>query len=70
LHNVGIANLRAGKLVDAMDAIEEAIRIRKASLGQDDTSVTVSFTIVNVLRIIIPSSNLSVSMRGAINSHA
>jgi tetratricopeptide (TPR) repeat protein len=42
LHNVGIANLRAGKLADAMDAIEEAIRIRKASLGQDDATVTVS----------------------------
>ena len=42
LHNVGIANLRAGKFADAMDAIEEAVRIRKATLGTDDPKVAVS----------------------------
>ena len=42
LHNVGIANLRAGKLADAMDAIEEAVRIRKTTLGPDDPHVAVS----------------------------
>ena len=42
LHNVGIANLRAGKLTDAMDAIEEAVRIRKMTLGPDDPKVAVS----------------------------
>ena len=42
LHNVGIANLRAGKLDDAMDAIEEAVRIRKATLGPQDPKVAVS----------------------------
>lgn len=42
LHNVGIANLRAGKLDDAMDAIEEAVRIRKLTLGRGDPKVAVS----------------------------
>lgn len=42
LHNVGIANLRAGKLDDAMDALEEAVRIRKLTLGGDDPKVAVS----------------------------
>ena len=39
---MGIANLRAGKLADAMDAIEEAVRIRKVTLGPDDPKVAVS----------------------------
>jgi Tetratricopeptide repeat len=49
LHNVGIANLRAGKLADAMDAIEEAVRIRKTTLGPDDPKVAVS-TLIRMLR--------------------
>lgn len=43
LHNVAIANLRAGSLDDAMDAIEEAIKIRSRALGRSHPRVTVSF---------------------------
>jgi hypothetical protein len=40
---VGIVNRRAGrKLADAMDAIEEAIRISKVTLGPDYLKVAVS----------------------------
>lgn len=42
LHNVAIANLRAGSLDDAMDAIEEAIKIRSRSLGRSHPKVAVS----------------------------
>lgn len=41
LHNVAIANLRAGSLDDAMDAIEEAIKIRSRSLGRSHPKVAV-----------------------------
>ncbi|KAG7354995.1 tetratricopeptide repeat family protein [Nitzschia inconspicua] len=39
LHNVAVANLRAGLLDDARDAIEEAVRIRKLTLGEDHAKV-------------------------------
>lgn len=42
LHNVGIANLRAGKLDDAMASIEEAVRMRKKTLGATHPKVAVS----------------------------
>ncbi len=42
LHNVAIANLRAGQLDEAVDAIEEAVRIRKLTLGKDSPKVAVS----------------------------
>lgn len=42
LHNVAVANLRAGLLDDAKDAIEEAIRIRKQTLGHEHPKVAVS----------------------------
>jgi Tfp pilus assembly protein PilF len=42
LHNVGIANLRAGKLDDAMTSIEEAVRMRKKTLGDSHPKVAVS----------------------------
>ena len=42
LHNVAVANLRAGLLNDARDAIEEAVRIRKATLGEQHSKVAVS----------------------------
>jgi len=42
LHNVAIANLRAGSLDDAMDAIEEAIKIRSRALGRSHPRVAVS----------------------------
>ena len=41
LHNVGIANLRAGKLNDAHEAILEAVRIRKLTLGSESPKVAV-----------------------------
>jgi len=44
LHNVGIANLRAGKLDDAMASIEEAVRMRKSTLGETHPKVAVSIT--------------------------
>ena len=44
LHNVAVANLRAGQLDDARDAIEEAVRIRKSTLGAQSPKVAVSFT--------------------------
>jgi len=49
LHNVGIANLRAGKLDDAMDAIEEAVRIRKVTLGVDDPKVADSLVELGIV---------------------
>lgn len=39
LHNVAVANLRSGLLDDARDAIEEAVRIRKITLGEDEPKV-------------------------------
>eukprot|EP00934_Nitzschia_sp_Nitz4_P001517 Nitzschia sp. Nitz4//scaffold149_size55946//37788//39427//NITZ4_006600-RA/size55946-augustus-gene-0.72-mRNA-1//-1//CDS//3329536827//1517//frame0 len=39
LHNVAVANLRAGHLGDARDAIEEAVRIRKLTLGDGNSKV-------------------------------
>jgi tetratricopeptide (TPR) repeat protein len=39
LHNVAVANLRANQLSDARDAIEEAVRIRKTALGDDNPKV-------------------------------
>lgn len=48
LHNVGIANLRASKLEDARDAIEEAVRIRKRTLGAEDHMVAVSMVYISM----------------------
>lgn len=42
LHNVAVANLRAGLLDDAKDAIEEAVRIRRLTLGEEHPKVAVS----------------------------
>ncbi len=44
LHNVAVANLRAGLLDDARDAIEEAVRIRKLTLGDENPKVAVSLS--------------------------
>lgn len=41
-HNVGIANLRAGNLDEAMSSIEEAVRMRKKTLGECHPKVAVS----------------------------
>jgi hypothetical protein len=43
LHNVAVANLRAGLLNDAREAIEEAVRIRKVTLGEQNPKVAVSW---------------------------
>jgi hypothetical protein len=45
LHNVAVANLRAGLLSDAKDAIEEAVRIRKVTLGDQSSKLAVSLII-------------------------
>lgn len=42
LHNVAVANLRGGQLDDARDAIEEAVRLRKLTLGDGSSKVAVS----------------------------
>jgi len=42
LHNVAVANLRAGRLNDALDAIEQAVRIRQLTLGDRHFKVAVS----------------------------
>lgn len=39
MHNVAVANLRAKRLSDARDAIEEALRIRQRVLGINDPKV-------------------------------
>ena len=39
LHNVGVANLRAGNYEEAADAIEEAVLIRKKKLGKTHPKV-------------------------------
>ena len=39
---MAVANLRAGLLNDARDAIEEAVRIRKKTLGEQSSKVAVS----------------------------
>jgi tetratricopeptide (TPR) repeat protein len=41
LHNVGIAKLRAGKLEEAMSSIEEAVQMRKKTLGESHPKVAV-----------------------------
>lgn len=56
LHNVGIANLRAGKLEDAMDAMEEAVRIRKLTHGSDDPKVAVRRNRSNMKSRLVPLS--------------
>lgn len=45
LHNVAVANLRAGLLSDAKDAIEEAVRIRKSTLGDQSSKLAVSLIV-------------------------
>ena len=41
-HNLGIACLRSGNMTKAFDTIEEAISIRKATLGKFHSKVSVS----------------------------
>jgi eukaryotic-like serine/threonine-protein kinase len=44
LHNVGIANVRMERHEKALQAFEEAVRLRKGSLGRDHPHVAVSTT--------------------------
>ncbi|EEC44737.1 predicted protein [Phaeodactylum tricornutum CCAP 1055/1] len=49
LHNVAIANLRAGSLDDAMDAIEEAIKIRSRAVGRSHPKVADSLVELGII---------------------
>ena len=42
LHNLGVVHLRAGNFDDAVDSIEEAIKIRKEMFGESDPRIAVS----------------------------
>lgn len=57
LHNVGIAKLRAGKLEEAMSSIEQAVRMRKKTLGDSHPKVAVSRIIEWLSRDLDPASN-------------
>ena len=48
LHNVGLANLRAGQYDEALLHFERAVRVRKGSLGRDHPEVAVSMVKVGV----------------------
>ena len=60
LHNVAVANLRAGLLNDAKDAIEEAVRIRKETLGEEDSKVADSMVEFGI--ILLSMKNYSESL--------
>jgi eukaryotic-like serine/threonine-protein kinase len=56
LHNVGIANVRMERHEKALQAFEEAVRLRKGSLGRDHPHVAVSTAaLVRVHSVIRPS---------------
>ena len=42
LHNLGLAQLRAGNHHEALKSFEEAVRIRKGTLGKEHQQVAVS----------------------------
>ena len=50
---MAVANLRAGLLNDARDAIEEAVRIRKKTLGEQSSKVAVSGVVVQDFHCIV-----------------
>jgi tetratricopeptide (TPR) repeat protein len=52
LHNIAIVQLRDGKLDEALDAIEEAVRIRRLAFGEDSPKLADS---LNELGIILLS---------------
>ena len=49
LHNIAIVQLRDGNLDDALDAIEEAVRLRMIAFGQDSTKVADSLVELGII---------------------
>lgn len=62
LHNVAVANLRSGLLDDARDAIEEAVRIRKQTLGDDDPQVADSLVEYGIILLSMKKYKKSISV--------
>lgn len=62
LHNVAVANLRAGLLNDARDAIEEAVRIRKLTLGEDDPKVADSLVEYGIILLSMKKYKKSINV--------
>jgi len=62
LHNVAVANLRSGLLEDARDAIEEAVRIRKLMLGEDDPKVADSLVEYGIILLSMKNYNQSIEV--------
>ena len=62
LHNVAVANLRSGLLDDARDAIEEAIRIRKLTLGEDDAKVADSLVEYGIILLSMKNYRKSIEV--------
>jgi hypothetical protein len=51
MHNIAIVQLRDGKLDEALDAIEEAVRIRKLSFGDDSPKLADSLNELGIIRL-------------------
>ena len=62
LHNVAVANLRSGLLDDAKDAIEEAVRIRKLTLGDDEPKVADSLVEYGIILLSMKKYNKSIAV--------
>jgi len=62
LHNVAVANLRSGLLGDARDAIEEAVRIRKLTLGEDEPQVADSLVEYGIILLSMKKYRKSTSV--------
>ena len=57
MHNIGIVHLRAGDLSDALEALELAVAVRKASLGKLHPKVAVSIRYDHIRKITFFISN-------------
>jgi serine/threonine-protein kinase len=53
LHNVGIAHLRMEEHYKALQAFEEAVRVRKGALGRDHPQVAVSLVKVGITLLLL-----------------
>lgn len=62
LHNVAVANLRSGLLDDARDAVEEAVRIRRLTLGADDPQVADSLVEYGIILLSMKKYRKSISV--------
>ena len=62
LHNVAVANLRSGLLADARDAIEEAVRIRKLTLGEDEPQVADSLVEYGIILLSMKKYRKSIAV--------